>query len=160
MKNRLIVLVLGLFVGAAFSGICADEGDKVKAPDAPRPEKKVPEKTEPKEGEEAPRRRPLVVLKQTEIEGRVFFIGVGKKRDEVAVKLKVNVQREDNDEVIFKTRTDKAGRYTLPNMETGKYRLNVGKLKLDLEVMEPEQGSNPSKSIPKKLLVFIPRELR
>ena len=99
--------------------------------------------------------KPLVVMKQAEINGRVFFLAEDDK-DYVASKLSIKVIDLEDDTVIQTTITDENGRYKLKNLDAGEYRFMVGLLRLKLRV---EDSAGVGKSIPKTILVFIPVEL-
>lgn len=110
--------------------------------------------------------RPLVVLKQAEIEGRVYFLTEdeqGKdKKDATNTKkiVKIKVLTEDQSTVLHQTQTDETGRYTIPNLDVGKYKLVVGKLIVDLLVKDRASNPDNKKELPKPLHIFIPEALR
>lgn len=106
----------------------------------------------------APKRHPLVVLKQTEINGRVFFLPDEGEGDALAARqLEVTVHDRDGDKLLHKTVTRDDGTFTLPDLEVGIYQIRLGGLVLELNVLA--RSETIKKSIPKSLLVFMPREL-
>jgi hypothetical protein len=109
---------------------------------------------------EGPGRRPLVVLKQTAIRGRVFLLNEAEEGDVRGVNVKVEVWTERGGRRLVDTKTDDKGEYTLPNLETGTYELRIGRLRLDLKVMEPADRPSGSRVVPKTIVVFIPASLR
>ena len=110
----------------------------------------------------APRRRPLVVLKQTTIKGRVFLLTEkdGEAEETAAANLPIEVCLPGEDEPIYKVQTDNKGFFSLPNLDMGKYELKVGRLILELRVEEPQEGPTYARRIPKTILVFMPAGLR
>lgn len=112
-----------------------------------------------KTGETVLHRRPLVVLRQSSISGRVFLLSQDAK-DSVAEQLKIQIRDRTEQKLLFETRTDKEGRFALPNLDVGKYGLIIGRLKLVLEVREPLTGPTSARRIPKTIIVFIPEALK
>jgi len=110
----------------------------------------------------APRRRPLVVLKQTTIKGRVFLLTEkdGEAKETAAAKLPIEVCLSGETEPICRTQTEKDGVFSLPNLGVGKYMLKVGRLKLELLVQEPLEGPTYARRIPKTILIFLPEALK
>ena len=100
------------------------------------------------------RAKPLVVMKQAEINGRVFFLAEDDE-DYVASDLIIKVLTEDEEKVIQETTTDENGRYVLKNLDAGKYRFMVGLLRLRLRVEDSTEAVGKEK-VSKKILVFIP----
>ena len=119
----------------------------------------IPAEEDPKTKEEAPKRRPLVVMKQTQITGKVFFLAEEENEEEAAAELRIEVWTLDGKKRLYKTTTDKAGAYILPSLEVARYRLILGRLQLELKVEEPASTEEESLKIPKIILVFIPRAL-
>jgi len=107
------------------------------------------------EGDSRP--RPLVVMKQATIQGRVFFISESGKGSS-AGHLVVRIHTSDGKKSLQETKTDKRGQYTLSFLEVGEYQLTVGRLILRLVVEEGKKGSDERK-LPKVIMVFIPQEL-
>lgn len=105
-------------------------------------------------------RVPLVVLKQATIEGQIFLITDKEGKQIPAKNIKVQVNSIDTEASLFKTTTDDEGKYTLPNFDVGKYQFVVGRLKLEIEVTEAQQAGKRMKRISKKIIVFIPEEMR
>lgn len=105
-------------------------------------------------------RTPLVVLKQVEIQGQVFFIADKDGKQVPAEKIDIQVNSIDTHKKLFKTTTDADGKYTLPNFDLGKYQFLVGRLKLVLEITEPQKAGERVKRISKKIIVFIPEEMK
>ncbi len=104
-------------------------------------------------------RLPLVVLKQQEVHGRVFFAGDEGENDTPAGNLKVDLYDSAGTNRIVETKTDAEGKYVLPSIGEGVYRLSFGRLTLELRVVEPLKASAGEAKIPKSLLVFLPRSL-
>jgi hypothetical protein len=122
-----------------------------------------PETTGSAEGEAAgagatQKKHPLVVLKQTRIDGRVFFLPEEGEGDaEPSAKLDVAVYERDGGKALHKTATSDDGRFSLPNLDVGIYQLRIGGLTLELNVEgKLDAGKRP---IPKTLLIFMPRLL-
>lgn len=105
-------------------------------------------------------RTPLVVLKQVEIQGQVFFIADKDGKQVAADKINIQVNSIDTHKKLFRTTTDAEGKYTLPNFDLGKYQFLVGRLKLVLEITEPQKAGERVKRISKKIIVFIPEEMK
>jgi len=110
-------------------------------------------------GGAAPVRRPLVVLKQAAIRGRVIFLADDDKEETPAAGLNVEVWTANAKERLYRTETDRTGRCTLPALDVGKYRLMIGMLILVLKVEDPDPISALREKIPKTILVFMPRQL-
>jgi hypothetical protein len=108
--------------------------------------------------------RPLVVMKQSEICGRVFFIQEetekGKPATVVRPGVKIELRTADQDIVLHKTATDESGCFTLPNLDVGAYRLVVARLTMNLRVEDPPTASEGIKQMSKTIVVFIPGEIR
>ena len=106
---------------------------------------------------DTPGKRPIVVMKQAEIRGRVFFLPEGEEEaeDVRAVGQRVLIRTLDGADVLHKTATDKNGEYSIPNLDTGKYQMVVGRLVLELHVAEPG-----GKALLKNIVIFIPRMLQ
>jgi hypothetical protein len=107
---------------------------------------------------ETSRRRPLVVLKQATIKGRIFII-VDENSTRPARKSKIEILDKEGDRKIHETVVDEEGGFTLPNMETGQYMLKAGRLYLELVVQSPEGPESTVKRIPKTILIFTLSEL-
>lgn len=106
----------------------------------------------------AQKRHPLVVQKQAEISGRVFFLPDEGEGSSVAAKqLEISVHNRDGSKVLHKTITDDDGQFVLPDLGEGIYQIRLGGLILDLHVLA--RANDGKKSIPKSLLVFMPRDL-
>ena len=69
----------------------------------------IPAEKDPQAKEEAPHRRPLVVMKQTQITGKVFFLAEEENQEEAAADLKIEVWTLDGKKRLYKTTTDKEG---------------------------------------------------
>ena len=106
----------------------------------------------------APERRPLVILKQTVIHGRVFLIKEDDKQA-YADNMKVEVQTLDGKKSVHKTKTNDDGSFALPSLSVGRYRLDVGRLRLELNVQDADRAVGQIQ-LPKTLLIFIPEEMR
>lgn len=119
----------------------------------------APDSVEPaRPGAGTQKRHPLVVLKQTEIHGRVFFLSEEGEGDAVpARQLPVAVFDHGGRKEVHKTVTDDDGFFSLPDMDVGVYQIRIGGLTLDLSV-EVNSGS-AEKTIPKQLLVYMPKAL-
>ena len=105
------------------------------------------------------KRPPLVVMKQADIRGRVFLLTEADKPPQPAPNIKIAVQTYDDGKLLRETASDDEGRYSLPSLDVGRYTLMVGTLKLELQVKDPDQVPAGSQTIPKTLLVFIPRDV-
>lgn len=121
----------------------------------------APDVSEPVKSSEpaaAPKKHPLVVLKQTEIRGRVFFLPEEGEGQAVASRqLQVEVRERGGGKLLHKTTTGDDGTFTLPDLDVGVYEIRIGGLVLELSVQMRSEGDK--KPIPKTLLVFMPREL-
>jgi hypothetical protein len=106
-----------------------------------------------------PKRPPLVVVKQAEIRGRVFFLADGEKEEAPGAGLKVLVQSIKDKKTLHQTASDGEGRFVLPSLQMGDYALTVGRLAMELQVKDPDQIAQGARKMPKTLLVFIPRGL-
>ncbi|MBA4386569.1 MAG: hypothetical protein C0404_01230 [Verrucomicrobia bacterium] len=110
--------------------------------------------------------RPLVVMKQAEIAGKVFFLqedeegNSGKSPLKTKKGIKIKVLSQDQSTTIFKTETDENGSYTLPNLDVGKFKLLVGRLLLDLRVEDAQDNPKKMKELAKTLHIFIPEALK
>jgi len=104
-------------------------------------------------------RRHLVVVRQAEIAGRVYYLSEGKEDDAPAAGVKVSVVATNSEESVFDTATDDAGRFTLSGIGLGTYQLNVGLLKVLLTVQDPLQPGQGQTLAPKAVLIMIPRTL-
>jgi hypothetical protein len=128
----------------------------VSASAAPEPEASAPAK--PAQPGVVRKRHPLVVLRQSQIGGRVFFL---PDEDEgvtsAAAKLDVSVYTRDGSKLLHKTVTGDDGTFVLPDLDVGVYQLHVGALALELGV---EGRTNADeRPIPKTLLVYMPKDL-
>ena len=105
-----------------------------------------------------PKRRPLVVLKQTRIKGRVFILS-DDGSDSAARDLKVEVRTSDGEDLLFDTKTDDHGTYLLPDLDVGLYRLVMGLLEVELKVEDPGELPAHTRRVPKTIITFIPQEM-
>jgi uncharacterized surface anchored protein len=101
----------------------------------------------------------LVVLKQATIRGRVFFL-TDDAEETTAKNLTIKILDRKEDKTFYTTKTDKEGRFTLPNLDVGTYRLYAGRLILALEVKEPQDAPTTARRIPKTILIYMPVALR
>ncbi|OVE75619.1 hypothetical protein BVX97_04335 [bacterium E08(2017)] len=109
--------------------------------------------------EEEPKRAPLVVLKQATIQGQVFFLSEDAEQ-KPAKEIDIRVNTAETKKKLYETKTDKEGKYLLPNFDIGRYQLVVGRLKLGLVVTTPEKAKERVRRASKKIIVFIPEALR
>ena len=107
----------------------------------------------------APKRKPLVVMKQTEIKGRVFLIGDKGEEAVPAPDILIEVRLKTEEKLLHRTTTDRQGNYTLPSLAVDLYAFKVGLLNLELRVESPEKEFEGKKPIPKMIFVFLPQEL-
>ena len=119
---------------------------------------------EPEGGErEAVSARPLVVMKQTEISGQIYFLREnpekGRAGVEVKQAIKIELHKPNQDNVACATVTDAKGHFVLPNLDVGTYHMIVGRLEVDLKVVEPQASSDKAKPLPKTIVIFIPTEV-
>jgi 5-hydroxyisourate hydrolase-like protein (transthyretin family) len=108
---------------------------------------------------EGAKRRPLVVMKQVEVKGAVFYLSDDEGEEAPASNVEIKARTLDGGTVLHQTVTDADGRYALPNLAAGTYDFLVGQLRLELRVLDPEQNGAGRRRIPKTILVFIPRSL-
>jgi hypothetical protein len=101
----------------------------------------------------------LVVMKQDEIRGKVFFLAEENEKEQPADELKVEVWTPDSTNLIQSTMTDTNGAYKLPSLQVGRYRMVIGKLDLELRVEDPLKITPGTRTIPKTIIVLIPRSL-
>jgi hypothetical protein len=104
-------------------------------------------------------RRHLVVVRQAEIAGRVYYLSEGKEDDAPAAGVQVSVVATNSEESVLDTATDDAGRFTLTGLQLGTYQLNVGLLKVLLTVQDPPAVGQGQTLAPKAVLILIPRTL-
>jgi 5-hydroxyisourate hydrolase-like protein (transthyretin family) len=97
-------------------------------------------------------------MKQAEISGKVFLLLEEEREPRPAKKLTIELRSPDDQTRIFQTKTDDEGRYVLPNLEVGFYRLRVGTLRLELKVEEFITAAS-NILVPKTILVYIPPSL-
>lgn len=104
------------------------------------------------------RRHPLVVLKQTRIDGKVFFLPEeGEGQAEPARQTPVEIRDRDGGKVLHNTSTASDGTFSLPNLDVGVYQIRIGGLTLELSVEAKKETGK--KALPKTLLIFMPRQL-
>lgn len=104
------------------------------------------------------KRHPLVVLKQTRIDGKVFFLPEeGEGETEAARGMPVEIRERDGGKVLHNTATAADGTFSLPNLDVGVYQIRIGGLTLELSVEAKTETSK--KVLPKTLLIFMPRQL-
>jgi hypothetical protein len=144
IKIGLGIILLGCLCSFSIAQDAVDKG-KEKGSDVLKPKKG---------------RSPLVVLKQVEIQGQVFLIADKDGKQLPATDVKIQVNSVDTKKNLYKTVTDKAGKYTLPNFDIGKYQFLVGRLKLALEITEPQKPGERVTRISKKIIVFIPESMK
>lgn len=107
-------------------------------------------------GEESEEIRAVRVY-HAEIKGRVFIVSEEEGEEEYPGEdVRVRVLDEETDDVILQTRTDKEGYYDFPRIDVGTYILNIGRLRLNMEVLPDEA---PEGQLPKIIIVMIPKEL-
>lgn len=130
------------------------------SPDAPKDAPAVAPAVAPADGARPAKakRHPLVVLKQSQIRGKVLFLpDAGEGPAVPARQLDVTVTERDGSKVLHKTLTQDDGSFALPDLEVGLFRIKVGRLVLELSVeAQPETSAKP---LPKTLLIYMPREL-
>ncbi len=105
-------------------------------------------------------RKPVVVLKQAAIEGQVLLMAEKDGHQVPAEDVEIQVRNIDTRASLFKTTTDENGKYTLPNFDIGKYQFIVGRLKLELEIIEAQKPGKRITRISKKIIIFIPEGMR
>ena len=105
--------------------------------------------------EKSPGRPPLIVMRQVEIKGKVFFLTEQGDRHAVA-KTKIQVYSQDGKRLLYKSRTDKEGVFILPNLAVGMYKLKIGLLLMALKVEDPLLVNAEESRIPKSIVVFMP----
>lgn len=109
--------------------------------------------------------RPIVVMQQSEISGRVFVLQSEQSKEtpkgKTGTDVKIELRTSDQDGVVHRTITDKDGRFVLPNLDVGDYRLRVGRLWVDLRVEAPPApgSTEAAKQVSKTIVLFIPEEL-
>lgn len=111
------------------------------------------------DGHSSTGRRPMVVMKQEVIKGRVFFVSEDESEQQPASGLRIELRALGEDEVIATTVTDIEGRYKLENLDVGEYDLSVGLLRMELRVRDPLENPEELQRLPKTILIFIPRTL-
>lgn len=104
-------------------------------------------------------KHPLVVLKQSVIRGRIFFV-LEVDKQEPADKLHLQIIDPDSDKLVYETDADEKGAFSLPNLEVGKYKFLVGRLILELRVEELTTYPGKHRLIPKTILIFMSRDLK
>ena len=102
-------------------------------------------------------RPPLVVMKQAEISGKVFFL-IDDDTDAAASDIEVKVFDLGDEKLLQETTTDEVGRYALKNLDSGRYYLVIGRLRLVLRVEDADEAEKKD-SLPKTIIIFMPKEL-
>ena len=106
----------------------------------------------------APGRRPLVVLKQTAIHGRVFFLN-DEDEQSLAKDMNVEIGKPKEAKVICRTRTGNDGTFVLPSLDVGAYEMKAGRLIVELKVEEPDETSGRTR-LPKTILIIMPAGMK
>jgi hypothetical protein len=107
-----------------------------------------------------PQRKPLVVMKQADILGKVFIIDDEKDtQNSPAQRIMIKLANKKEDDAIYETGTDDEGVFKIPNLDKGEYHLIVGLLTLDLNVMDADPQAAVKMNIPKNIMVFIPNSM-
>jgi len=101
----------------------------------------------------------LVVMKQDEIRGKVYFLAEENEKEAPAPDMKIEIWTPDSSKLIQSTMTDTNGAYKLPSLDVGPYRMIIGKLNLELRVQDPLKITPGTRTIPKTIIVLIPRSL-
>ena len=104
-------------------------------------------------------RRPLIVMRQAEITGKVYFLADDQSDEATAADQRVQVLTANGQTNVYETITDKTGGYVLPNLQAGTYQLVVGRLNLELQVLDAEKAAAGGQQAAKTILVLIPRSL-
>jgi len=113
-------------------------------------------------GEEQTGRRPLVVLKQSSIKGRVFFLVDNEDEDSsglVASQVSIRILSKSGGATLHETKADDQGQFTLPNLDVGTYQMVIGRLRLELSVREQTETLGSAKILPKTILIYMPKNL-
>lgn len=98
-----------------------------------------------------------IVVQQADTVGQIYIASDRPgQEEEPARNVRVRVVIPENDEVVFETRSDKNGGYTIPRLKPGAYHLHVGALQLALLV----DSAIPSNAqLPKVIITILPRDL-
>ncbi len=98
-----------------------------------------------------------VMFRPAEIRGQVFIASEATDKEEVPARnVVVQVRDPDETKVFRETKTDDEGFYTVRKLPPGRYRLVIGGLHLNLEiVLEEEVASELAKTI----IVILPKQM-
>ena len=103
-----------------------------------------------------------VIVHDLDIDGRVYIIS-GERDNKGRIPDprpapggRVEIRTVAEDKVIAQARTDDQGRYTLPRIDVGKYKVCIGLLRMDLEVWPAAAASNTSA---RSFVVLVPEEM-
>ncbi len=107
---------------------------------------------------EKPKKPHLIVMKQMDIRGRVLLL-MEQGEKSATQNVKVQVYSGDGKKMVFKSKTDKDGGFSLPNLDVGVYKLKIGLLQMDLKVEDPLKQRGKTSHIPKVIVVFLPKEM-
>lgn len=149
IKEKMFIRSFILIITALLFTMPANGQDK-KEDASPKEDDQLVQKT---------KRPPIVVMKQSHIQGKVFFLTQEDDNDAVADNLLIELSSLDDNRVIHSTATDTNGVYTLPDLDRGNYGLNIGRLKMELIVEDPTTTSRQISTLPKNIIVFIPRAM-
>ena len=104
-----------------------------------------------------------MVLKQSSIKGRVFFLTDNEnteRQDVIAAGISIRILTKSGGKKLHETKADDQGQFTLPNLDVGTYQMVVGRLYLELNVQEqPDVATGRKSLIPKTILIFMPQDL-
>ena len=106
----------------------------------------------------APGRRPLVVIKQTAIHGRVFFLNDDDEQS-LGKDVKVEIRKSKESKVLCQTRTADDGTFVLPSLDVGLYEMKAGKLTVELKVEDPQETPGLTR-LPKTILIIMPAAMK
>ena len=98
-----------------------------------------------------------IMLQQADCVGQIYIASDRPgEEEEPARNVRVQVVIPENNDVVFETRSDKNGGYTIPRLKPGAYRLHIGALQIPLLV----DSAIPSNAqLPKVIVTILPRDL-
>lgn len=101
---------------------------------------------------------PHVIAEQTTTRGRVVLLEEGRSGRRAVEGLRVQMWSLDDDVMIHDTRTEREGFFDLPRFELGYYRLHVGRMRLIVEIIEPQPIPEGYVEAPKVLFILASAE--
>mgnify|MGYP003572490354 CR=1 FL=1 len=95
---------------------------------------------------------PDIAVLPAEVRGMVMFPDGETPVD----RMRVRVWDADTEKVVFKTRTNSEGVFTLPRPEEGNHYVTVGPVRIDMRVLTARAGVTPQ---PHGFVLVVPKRL-